>query len=549
MSKKLLLLPLILLLAFIAVNITTKKLSPITFPALPIVSKTVVLPLDSRPPCTQFVQELGNIAGTKVILPPKLLLDNYQRPAYRAFLLNWFKNNLNNADSAIISTDLLIHGGLLHSRVLLGAPIDEDFVLENLDLIKKQNPAKHFYLYSIIPRLLIADNTPPDSWWQWHLMRWSALTDIQDTFDDPVSFQELKEFIDIIPPELILKYKEIYRRNDDFNKKLLTFTKNDEPELLVIGQDDGEPFGFPNRNHVRANLYIKHENLEKTATTTRGADELGALLLAAAFNNKHGFQPKIFTEYSSPRVSFLHMPYMPCTVSETVHEKIQLLNGTITTNLDEADLILFVHCGEEQTDNLTQAAIRVKKLLATNKPLALVDLTANYDKTNLLFPQLINNDVPIVQLAAYAGWNTASNSIGTALAQSSIFAYQKTHLPAAALPKLYATNLTFNLHRFFDDWAYQKMLHANLAALLKIRGINSRLLSNDKQKVIKFISRELQAYKYNLLQTNLTKTPFYANQNTAYYLNDIELQINLPWDRIFEIELELAPSFVFKRTN
>ena len=74
-------------------------------------------------------------------------------------------------------------------------------------------------------------------------MRWSALTDIQDTFDDPISFQELKEFIDTIPPELILKYKEIYRRNDDFNKKLLTFTKNDEPELLVIGQDDGEPFG------------------------------------------------------------------------------------------------------------------------------------------------------------------------------------------------------------------------------------------------------------------------------------------------------------------
>ena len=62
-------------------------------------------------------------------------------------------------------------------------------------------------------------------------------------------------------------------------------------------------------------------------------------------------------------------------------------------------------------------------------PVALVDLSANYDVKETIFPHLINNNTPLVRLAAFAGWNTVSNSVGTAGAQASIFTGQKQRLP------------------------------------------------------------------------------------------------------------------------
>ena len=46
----------------------------------------------------------------------------------------------------------------------------------------------------------------------------------------------------------------------------------------------------------------------------------------------------------------------------------------------------------------------------------------SFEAEELLLPQLLANNAPINKLAAYAAWNTFSNSSGTALAQGLIFA-------------------------------------------------------------------------------------------------------------------------------
>ena len=125
-------------------------------------------------------------------------------------------------------------------------------------------------------------------------------------------------------------------------------------------------------------------------------------------------------------------------------------------------------------------------------PVALVDLSANYDIKETIFPHLINNNTPLVRLAAFAGWNTVSNSVGTAVAQASIFTGQKKRLSEKDMPTLYALNLQFNLDRFFDDWVYQKTMHYKLSRLLKIREIDPYALDYDTIKVSHFIKNEMQ---------------------------------------------------------
>jgi len=519
------------------------KLDKVDLPSIPTEQTIVVLPLDGRPPCTKFVSDLGLLASVKVILPPNVLLGNYTEPAQRNALVNWLNENIENADSAIISSDLLIHGGLVGSRIPIGTFDDENAFLNYLELLHKNNYDKSIYVYSIIPRLLIADQLIPDSWWQWHLMRWAALQDIQDTFGDPLSFKELQRFVDEIPPEIIDKYTALYRNNNNFNHKLLDTAIKNNIGMLIIGQDDGQPFGLPNRNRNRALFYLEHNNLLTKYHTTRGADELGCLVLAADRNQKWQYSPKIFVEYSSPRVADIIMPFMSCSVGETVNEKIAIIGGKPVDDPLQADFILYVHCGNDTTADLQKTASHLKDLIIGKTPVALVDLSANYDIKETIFPHLINNNTPLVRLAAFAGWNTVSNSVGTAVAQASIFTGQKKRLPERDLPSLYALNLQFNLDRFFDDWVYQKAMHYKLAKLLKIREIDPYALDYDTIKVSKFIKNEIQVYKNTLFYDNLCRYPFYSDDANDYYLSSIDIDITLPWERIFEVSLSTKATF------
>ena len=519
------------------------KLEKVDLPPLSSEQKIVVLPLDGRPPCTKFVSDLGLLSSVKIILPPNDLLGNYTEPAQRSLLVNWFNNNIGNADSGIISSDLLIHGGLVGSRIPVGTLNDENAFLSYLETLHKNNPAKALYIYSIIPRLLIADQLLPDSWWQWHLMRWAALQDIQDTFGDPLSFKELQRFVDEIPPEIIDKYSALYRNNGDFNHRLLDAAVKNNIDMLIIGQDDGQPFGLPNLNRNRALFYLEHNNLVNKYHTTRGADELGCLILAADRNRNWQYSPKVFVEYSSPRVADITMPFMSCSVGETVNEKIAIVGGKSVNDPSQADFILYVHCGNDATTNLDAKAAYLKKLIMGATPVALVDLSANYDVKETIFPQLINNNTPLVRLAAFAGWNTVSNSVGTAVAQASIFTGQKQRLPERDLPSLYALNLQFNLDRFFDDWVYQKIMHHKLSKLLEIREMDPYSLDYDTLKVSKFIKNEIQVYKNTLFYDNLCRYPFYSDDANDYYLSSINIDITLPWERIFEVSLSTKATF------
>ena len=519
------------------------KLEKVDLPPLSSEQKIVVLPLDGRPPCTKFVSDLGLLSSVKIILPPNDLLGNYTEPAQRSLLVNWFNNNIGNADSGIISSDLLIHGGLVGSRIPVGTLNDENAFLSYLETLHKNNPAKALYIYSIIPRLLIADQLLPDSWWQWHLMRWAALQDIQDTFGDPLSFKELQRFVDEIPPEIIDKYSALYRNNGDFNHRLLDAAVKNNIDMLIIGQDDGQPFGLPNLNRNRALFYLEHNNLVNKYHTTRGADELGCLILAADRNRNWQYSPKVFVEYSSPRVADITMPFMSCSVGETVNEKIAIVGGKSVNDPSQADFILYVHCGNDATTNLDAKADYLKRLIMGATPVALVDLSANYDVKETIFPHLINNNTPLVRLAAFAGWNTVSNSVGTAVAQASIFTGQKQRLPERDLPSLYSLNLQFNLDRFFDDWVYQKIMHHKLSKLLEIREMDPYALDYDTLKVSKFIKNEIQVYKNTLFYDNLCRYPFYSDDANDYYLSSIDIDITLPWERIFEVSLSTKATF------
>lgn len=508
----------------------------------------LLIPLDSRPPCTTMVEKLGALASIDITLPPKELLDNYNTPAAKEKLLTWLKLQLPSHSAAVVSTDLLIHGSLLGSRVPLGNNDDVQGVLSFINEQHQRNPQVDLTVFSVIPRLLVSDQLIPDSWYQWHLMRYATLKDMVETFGDPYFTQQLLSISSRIPDDIKVKYNDLYLANDEFNKKLVQLAA-DNDLTVVIGQDDAQPFGLPNRNRNHVLAYMQHAQLGPKGLVTSGADEIGLLMMTKYYNSLHKYTPKIFVEYSSPKVAAQNMPYMPCSVDSSIRDKAAVIGATLTDNADTADFILFVHCGDNDNKPTKAMAQRLNSLLNAGKPVALVDLTTNYTPDELLMPLLLDAKIPLNKLIAFAAWNTLSNSLGTAMSQAAIFTGQLHRLPQTELPDLYAQNLNFTVERLLDDYAYQKLLHGKLTTLLKLKGFSPIELGANKVVAERFIQNFLAQQKIQLLYSNLGRTPFYQTQDKNYFLTGIDITVQLPWTRIFEIDLTADCSFGTASTN
>ena len=536
--KKLFLCVLCLALLFYFACWRLPESMPVALPKLPMHSTTLLLPLDSRPVCTSLPIEIGKLAGTRVILPPIGFLDNYQKPADRQKLYLWLRDNLPAADNAIISADLLIHGGLINSRLPYGTEKDGQNFIAALSQLNKSYPEKNISSFAIVPRLLVSDHLLPDRWYQWHLMRYATLRDMTETFGDPYLTAEQEKLAAKIPPEILQKYLNLYKNNDNFNRSFVQLA--DAGITTVIGQDDGSSFGLPNRNLTHAQMYGAHT---PNSYTTYGADELAAVLIAREFLKQENAAPKIYLHYAAPAMEFMYMPFMAASVGQTLRDKSRLLGAQLVKQSDDADIIVYVNCGSDSFKPGKAQAQELAQLIGSGKHVALIDLAANFNEDELLMPQLLHYNVPVNRLTAYAGWNTFSNSAGTALAQAVIFQVRSSKLSGDELAALHADNLHFIVTRLLDDYVYQKLYHSQLRNILAQHDYDADNLNAAGQTMAQLLTQQFINRKAaELLHYNLGRTPFYTVDGKAYYLRSIDADVYLPWSRVFEVGMEVNTS-------
>lgn len=513
-----------------------------TAPAGPAV---VLVPLDSRPPCTQYVEQLGRLAGVRVILPPAELMDNYRKPADRTGLLAWLRRTAPEADAAIVSVDMLTHGSLLASRLSAGTAADAAAVLAALDEVHRANPRLKIYAFSIIPRLLLADGS--DVRYQKKMFEFSVLKDEVLTFENPLDREKLAKVAAEIPPTVVSRYQALYEANTQLNLRLASLVEQGVLAGLVIGQDDGFPFGLPNMVKSRLSHYVAHRpDLASRVFITRGTDEVALTVLGRMVADMTGFRPRVAVQYSHAAAPGTVMPYMPHSVARTVAEKVALVGGTLTEDAEQADFVLFVHIGTPGTGPgvLTAAALRVKELMAAGHRVGVVDLSEHFYASETLLPYLMSEGVDLTRLAAYAGWNTTSNSLGTAATQAAIFA------GALARPKqpslaFYKQQLEFLTARLLDDWYYQKDVQPYVNARLKKVKVDPYNLGDNLAKVDGWIGRLLDERAETLLRRELAgrTLPVRDENGRQVVISGLTLQSHLPWQRTFEIRV--APTLEF----
>jgi len=504
----------------------------------------LLVPLDSRPPCTQFVEQLAHMAGIKLLMPQPEILDEYNNPASKEALRSWLRQASHQADAAIISTDMLIHGSLVASRLSLGTLEDSAAVTTLLTEIHQENPYLKIYAFNIIPRLLIADS-PENVAFQKSMLQYSVLKDQVSIFGNLEDTKKLADLEEKIPADIIKHYRDNYEENTRLNMALMNMVETGVLSGLVIGQDDGQPFGIPNMNKQR----LLHQLQQKPALAnkvfiTRGTDEVALTLLGHLTMQFSQYQPRIYVMYSTLKGSQITMPFMPNTVGKTVQEKINIAGGLQVDSPQEADYILYVHVGTKDSKSLLKpAAQELENLLNQGYKVALVDLTENFQISETLLPVLIKNNGNISRLIAYAGWNSTSNSIGTAITQASLFTSSMHFYSGNTLEllALYQENLEFLIARFLDDLFFQKEINPFINKELKALHIDPYQLrshyyqTNDKIQKLMFSKARwlLREALYN--HTIFIET---SQGPQEVMITNLDIQTYLPWQRTFEIWLK-----------
>ena len=205
----------------------------------------LLVPLDSRPPCTDYVRDLAAMAGIQVLMPPPEILDNYRQPGNPQAIRDWALQSIERADAAILSVDMLIHGSLLASRDGAGTSADAEAAYQLLQQLHDRKPTAKLYAFHIIPRLFIADNPATDKYKQ-AMAEWSALQDTVSLFENPLDIAKLNSLEQQIPPEIRQRYRNLYTGNTRLNRQLVQLAESNILAGLVLGQDDSAPFGLGN---------------------------------------------------------------------------------------------------------------------------------------------------------------------------------------------------------------------------------------------------------------------------------------------------------------
>lgn len=506
-------------------------------------SKIILVPLDTRPPCQKMVIEAGKMAGVEVVTPPSEIMDYYTKPSDTKALRAWLLENISQSDGVIISIDQLLHGGLLASREA-GSKEDESAeIIAFLQQLKAIAPDKPIYAFNVLPRITPPPTLESDSK---KIIKISRLIDEINIFGNRDDMELLEDLQTEINLEDLTTYKDLFKRNTELNKALINLTNQQVITKLIIGQDDGEDFGIPNMEKRSLLNYLHSQNIPTDKVMlTKGADEVALSLFASFLQEKNNYKPKVFVEYNDDDAAGTIMPFMAGSVGSTVKEKLTIANAQIVDPPSKAGLILYVYIGNDtNTATRITAAQQIKKYLASGKKVALVDLSKHFYAEESLFPILLKEQVPINELTAYAGWNTASNSIGTALANAIIY--------KAVRPNMHSTNdilcLEYNrllllYNRIFEDYYYLKDV---------IDIINVTLLNHGYMNVNDLDMGHNYIWMNHLLQIAMDKRvdlmwrtpsaqqPFPVQTPEGIYnltIRNVRADVFFPWPRTFEVYL------------
>lgn len=321
-------------------------------------------------------------------------------------------------------------------------------------------------------------------------------------------------------------------RNHTVNMAAIQMLLHGDLEALVMSSDDTSPYGLSSSEKRCLQQWVRHVDLAGRLLMYPGADEVGCALLARAVNASHAFQPSFEISYAVPDGENIVAPYEDSPVSVTLERQISAVGGRVverggdfwvavnppSPRRREWDSDFALDERQERLPYLQKMVEEIRKHLDSSRAVIVADVAYPNGADPLLIDLLLES-VDITRLAAYGAWNTAGNTIGTALAQACAAKEANT-------PDQQEAQQRFLLHRFLEDWGYQQEVRSETRIWMDQEFRTHHITPAIYPQVLSFIEKGLKE--------RLARLPGFSGK---YCL--VPGSVHLPWDRLFEVDFEL----------
>lgn len=499
-------------------------------------SKIIYLPLDERPCNWSFPRDLFNNENFVIESMPDALKGYKKRPSDKK-QIDLFLQNASNLDGIVISLDMLIYGGLIPSRLHYDKVEDLVSRLNLLNELKKKHPKMIIYGYSTIMRCpTYSSNDEEHDYYGTHgrqiydygvYLHKDQLKIITDN--------ERKAWHNLNIPQAYLEdFTDRRKINLSVNLAIIDYVDKGIIDFLVIPQDDSGQYGFTALDQDMIYNKVSSLNLADKVYLYPGADEVGSILLARICNKINKRKPKIYLKYPSPTSPTIFPLIEDRYLDITVRYQILASGGIISDNIYDSDAVLYIHASADTplTSLIpTKPTKGVTTLLNTveafefltyahnvlNKPIMIADVA--YDNGSHLecFQNLSLKNL-VFKLASYAGWNTSSNTIGSAVAMGMSYlnnGLSKNHLDM--LVTRYIEDVAFGGYVRQIIW-YEKLPNLPLYSYYNTIDEDGYMSELVKSEIIKFINDQMDSLKNH------------------YQI----ISLKLPWKRLYEIDLKAS---------
>jgi hypothetical protein len=495
--------------------------------------RIALLPLDERPANTRYPLHIAAIANTRLILPPADMLPRLKQPGDRARMGDWVLTEAMTCEGIVASVDLLGYGGLITSRISHDAL--DTIIGAVAPLLRVRAPERPVFAFNVITRISNANSAieEPDYWAEYGMRLYAYSRTLDRTLTPSLSQSEDETEI---PHTILTDWLTRRARNHVVNLAMLREAALRKFDLLVISSDDTSPIGLSARERKQLEWWREALSTNPAPNPSSagegsnvlmypGADDVGTALVARMINHLRGHAPRVFVHFTDNSMRSNIAPYEDRPIHQAVTTQIMAVGATQVNNVDNADVILVVsppferdaagrdprwpdYDTPERRAVLQPAVRQIAHWLAEGRRVAVADVAfANGAEPALV--ELLFDHTPIAQLAAYGGWNTAGNTLGTVLGAACV-PCDDDHARQIALA-----------HHLLEDWGYQALARRELIASPLSR-------QNDGWGVGGDVSQ---------LTTSLLAP--YAERIRAAGLPCTVCHVWHPWARTFEVDFEL----------
>lgn len=493
--------------------------------------KVVLLPLDERPCNYEFPVQLFNSDSFRIVRPNQL--GDKKKPADLRKIREFLITECKEAQILVLSMDMLLYGGLIPSRLHHLTEDEVNGQLEVVREVKKLNPALKIYAFQCIMRCpaYSSSDEEPDYYETCGLSIHRYGAEIHREQANETSLYDKQKLLEEIPKEALEDYTARRAFNLSYNLRTLELLEDKVLDVLVIPQDDSAPFGYTALDQAQVRQQIREKKMWDEVLVYPGADEVGMTLLARAMNELHHKTPKVYIKYASVKAPFVIPSYEDRYLAETVKYHLMAAGLTTTDTVERADFVLALSAGsgrmleassqpantrEYDIDrNLIEFTSFIEGCVKSKIPVTIGD-NAYGNGSDLELVAILNKKGILLEVAGYAGWNTSSNTIGTALASGVRYLYygnDKIHKQFLLLRYLEDAGYCALVRRYITDHELSK-LGMNYFNVRECDGVVSEMV---RDKLIEFLNNSLSSI--------------------APYAEIVS--VTMPWRRMFETKIQV----------